>query len=952
MPLPTLFDIYRTLFNIKKYLCLPLLAGMAVVVAAAEKPNIVFILADDVGTGDVKCFYPPSKVTTPNIDRMAGEGIRFMQAYAPGAVCSPSRYALVTGAYPCRGPLRSRSAKSSSPLSIGVDELTLPKFLQKQGYRTAHIGKWHLGFGEEGISNWAGEIKPGALEIGFDYHFALPSNHNDNFKTYVENHRLLWLKEGIENLPQKPTADQLTQIRYDDEVDTTLTAKAIGFMEENRDRPFFLYLALTATHTHITPHKDFRDTSPIGQLGDYINELDFHVGEIMDTLKRLGLDENTVIFFSSDNGGAPNDHNSAGKNLSLRDESFGVAEKAKKAKRTASLKHGHRTNGDLRGSKGSNYEGGFRVPFIVRWPGKVKAGSKSDQLITLSDILATTAGLLGQELPDSAGPDSFDLSPVILGKKIDGPIRNNAILQTGGGTLAFREGDWKLRYLKKTEWNNGQPALPKNDPALYNLATDPAETTNLFNQQPERASAMQARLLELLKKGRSTAPDNRSSANEGMVGVKVRPLDWSMLDGGCGDDELAATCEAVMASTQDGIGGDLLAKIAQFKRVDGLWDVGVVPGKHQKYGARGMGWAMEKCIRPLATTARTLGLAIRTGHYQADKAGASVAEIKASLPLLLRSIARDHRVNGGIGRDWWGDTWQSAMWAAQLAQAAWIIWEDLSPDDRTLVIHVLIHEADRFLDTAPPTSNEKSTLDTKGEENVWNAGCLLTASTMLGGHPHEQAWREQAIVYFLNAVATPHDLKSDLVVDGKPLSERLVGYCITKDYAVGNHGAYPHPGYTASSYLNSRGMVFCALAGVEPPEALLYNAAPIYRGFIDHKWSAPPYVAPGGTIYKPDGGIYWPVKKETERAGRFYKWFSQDVMAATFGFDRECSTKGATWAKLHGQLIVDAVSGRPTPVKLDAYRKGAFFKNALTCHLIRTLAVNRELAPVRSLSAK
>jgi hypothetical protein len=361
---------------------------------------------------------------------------------------------------------------------------------------------------------------------------------------------------------------------------------------------------------------------------------------------------------------------------------------------------------------------------------------------------------------------------------------------------------------------------------------------------------------------------------------------------------------------------------------------------------------MEKCIRPLATTARTLGLAIRTGHYQPDKAGASIAEIKANLPLLLRSIAQDHRVNGGIGRDWWGDTWQSAMWAGQLAQAAWIIWEDLSPNDRTLVTKVLIHEADRFLDTTPPTSDEKSTLDTKGEENVWNAGCLLTASTMLGGHPHEQAWRELAIVYFLNAVATTHDLKSDLIVDGKPLSERLAGYCITKDYAVGNHGAYPHPGYTASSYLNSRGMVFCALAGVESPEALLYNAAPIYRGFVDHKWSAPPYVAPGGTIYKSDGGIYWPVKKEAERAGRYYKWFSQDVMAATYGFDTQCSTKGATWAKLHGQLIVDAVSGKPTPVKLDAYRKGAFFKNALTCHLIRTLQVNKKLAPIRSLSAR
>lgn len=473
-----------------------------IVDAAVDSPNIIFILADDVGIGDIKCFYPPSKVTTPNIDRLASQGMRFTQAYAPGATCSPSRYALISGSYPCRGPLRSDTAKASSPLTISVDALTLPRFLKKQGYRTAHIGKWHLGYGETSITNWAGEIKPSANELGFDYHFALPTNHNDGFKTYVENHHLLWLKEGIIDLPKKPTTDQLTQVRYDDLGDTTLTAKGIEFVKENHERPFFLYLALTATHTHITPHKQFRGTSEIGQLGDYINELDFHVGEIMSTLETLGLDDNTILFFSSDNGGALKDHSSAGKNLSLKDPSQDVGAKAKTAKTDARKKHGHRTNGELNMGKGSNFEGGHRVPFIVRWPNEIAAGSKTDQIITLTDTLATVAGFLEKKLPNSAGLDSFDISPVMLGRTLDTP-RQAAILQTSKGALAFRRGSWKIRFSKPTIWHGERPELPKNGPALYHLSKDPGEQNDVSAQHPDRVEMMSARLLDLLIQGRS-----------------------------------------------------------------------------------------------------------------------------------------------------------------------------------------------------------------------------------------------------------------------------------------------------------------------------------------------------------------------------------------------------------------------------------------------------------------
>lgn len=497
----TVYMKYNTrIMKIVTNLLLLLITSIAM---GAEKPNIVFILSDDIGTGDIKCFYEPSKVRTPNIDQLASQGMRFTQAYAPGSVCSPSRYALITGQYPCRGPLRVMPARYSSPLSIGVNMLTLPKFLQEQGYRTAHIGKWHLGYGETGITNWAAEINPGPLEIGFDYHLGLPTNHNDNFKTFVENHRLRWLKEDVTELPDKPTKANLTNIRYDDEVDSTLTARAIEFMKKNQEEPFFIYLALVAVHTHVTPHKQFRGTSEIGQLGDYINELDYHVGEVMAALEELGLTDNTILIFASDNGGQKNDHHTAGKNLDLRDESQDVAIKSKTAKTHAREKFGHRTNGDFNGYKGSNFEGGFRVPFIIRWPGKVAEGSESDQVITLTDMLATTAGLLGQDLPESAGGDSFDLSPVILGKSVDSPIRTTTILQTGKGLLAFRQGDWKLRLTEVPEWTGKKARFPDNSFELYNLADDPYEKTDQAENKPERVAEMRKQLSDLIERGRT-----------------------------------------------------------------------------------------------------------------------------------------------------------------------------------------------------------------------------------------------------------------------------------------------------------------------------------------------------------------------------------------------------------------------------------------------------------------
>ena len=466
-------------------------------------PNIIFILSDDVGTGDINCYFDSTKLKTPNIDKLAAEGMRFTQAYAPGAVCGPSRYALMSGSYPCRNPISRTQMGSSSPLSI-YGMVSLPSLLKGLGYKTAAIGKWHLGYGPEGgIKNWAGDISPGANDVGFDYHLGLPTNHSDGFKTYVENNRLLWLKPEVTELRGKPSKEQLTQFRYDDEVDSTLTAKGIEFIRQNHSAPFFLYLPLVATHTHITPHEKFRGTSGAGLYGDYIHELDFHVGEIMEALEELKLVDNTIFIFTSDNGGQGNDPREAGMNLILRSESHDIVERAKTPKADSRLKYGHRTNGDWRGYKGQIYEGGIRIPFIVRWPEKIAPATQSDHFITLADVLRTTATLLGEELHESAAVDSFDFSPVLFGESPKPPIRTTGIFQTGPGVFAIREGDWKLCMTTRPTWVGNELSLPKSGYELYNLGDDPYETRDLFQQQPERAKHLRQLLLDLVKNGRS-----------------------------------------------------------------------------------------------------------------------------------------------------------------------------------------------------------------------------------------------------------------------------------------------------------------------------------------------------------------------------------------------------------------------------------------------------------------
>ncbi len=437
----------------------------------AENPNIVIIFADDLGYGDLSC-YGASLIQTPNIDRLAREGMRFTDAHSAASLCSPSRYGVLTGHSPWR------LHKKGNGYQLSPERLTMAKFLQNHGYTTAAIGKWHLGYSHD----WNRLPITGPLEVGFDYHFGVPSNHNDSTRAFIENHNIVGRKPGEEYRIVKGNdfPEGLANPRVEDQVDTTLTEKAISFIRRSSKapKPFFLYFTPCAPHTHVTPATSFRGSSKAGLFGDHVQELDSHVGEILETLDSLNIRENTLVIFSSDNGSTPKDFQGThGTFLNLADDSGNIREKRKTAKAYAK-KLGHVTNGLWRDGKGYSYEGGHRIPMIVRWPGKIQPGSISDYTLNLTDLFATSAEIIGQDLPDDAAEDSISLLPVLLGGSAQS-TREAVFIQGNGkdSAIAVCSGIWKLII----RYGDGE----ENEYELYNLETDPGETTNVTDKYPE-----------------------------------------------------------------------------------------------------------------------------------------------------------------------------------------------------------------------------------------------------------------------------------------------------------------------------------------------------------------------------------------------------------------------------------------------------------------------------------
>jgi arylsulfatase A-like enzyme len=489
---------------------LSLLGASAFAAAApAAKPNVVVILADDLGYGDLSC-YGATKISTPNCDRLAREGVRFTNAYTPSSVCSPTRYGLLTGRYCWRTSLQRQVLNVQAPLHIEPSRLTLPSLFKKHGYTSAAIGKWHLGYGNDPVVNWNKPLRPGPLELGFDYHFGVPSNHGDATRAYVRNDTVLGLTPGV---PFKPGAREkppegLSQRRVDDRVNVTLAGEAVQFLERSAKQPFFLYFTPVAVHNPVTPNKQFRGRSAAGLYGDYVLELDWAVGQVLSTLDRLKLADNTLVLFSSDNGGVVMSYNraqgqqqAAGFDLNLEDDSDGKVTQHYRLAQLEAEEAGHKIAGDLRGRKHSIYEGGFRVPYMVRWPGKTRAASTSAEVVSLVDTLATCAGILGEPLPRNAAEDSYDVLPAILGRKLSKSIREATVVHNAEGVFAIRQGPWKL--IEERTWDDklNSPWRREAVNQLYNLDSDPAEKNNVWEQNPEVVARMRALLKKYREQG-------------------------------------------------------------------------------------------------------------------------------------------------------------------------------------------------------------------------------------------------------------------------------------------------------------------------------------------------------------------------------------------------------------------------------------------------------------------
>lgn len=456
--------------------------------AAGEKPNIVVIFADDLGFGDVSC-YGATKIRTPNIDRLAGDGMRFTDAHSAASLCSPSRYGLLTGHSPWR------LHKKGNGYRLSPDRMTLASFLRNEGYTSAAIGKWHLGYSKD----WNRLPITGPLEVGFDYHFGVPSNHNDSTRAFIENHDLVGRKPGEEFriVKGQDFPEGLDQPRVEDQVDTTLTDKAVAFIRNHAAKPFFLYFTPCAPHTHVTPAAEFRGSSSAGLFGDHVQELDSHVGTVLKTLKELNLTENTLVIFTSDNGSTPKDFKGTqGVHLNLADDSGEIRKRFRTAKEDAKAL-GHVTNGPWHDGKGYAYEGGHRIPFIASWPGRIAAGSSSDCTINLTDLFGTVAEIISREIPNGAAEDSFSLLPILRGEQ-DRLSEREAVFIQGNGkdsSIAVCTGTWKLIVRYGSDSDAGHE--------LYNLSTDPGELTNLAKQHPEVTERLAAALQKAEADGRT-----------------------------------------------------------------------------------------------------------------------------------------------------------------------------------------------------------------------------------------------------------------------------------------------------------------------------------------------------------------------------------------------------------------------------------------------------------------
>lgn len=467
--------------------------------APKVRPNIIVILADDFGVGDIQAHYPNNKIVTPNLDRLVREGMSFTDAHSPSAVCSPTRCGLITGRYAWRTRLQEWVVAAYEPPLIDEHRATLPGFLREQGYHTAGMGKWHLGWNWPGPQKARMTAKPngqkdltwdfekpvtgGPVDRGFDQFFGVDLPNLPPF-TWIENdHIAIQPTAPLQVDPEEgivlPVAFNGTPSAPGWRLQAILpeiTKRAVDYIQDRakKDQPFFLYFAQTSPHEPVVPSAAFRGKSGIAPVADFVMETDWSVGQVLEAVEKAGIADNTLVVFTADNG---HSHYTGWEEL---------------------IKAGHQPSGPYRGHKGDIWEGGHRVPLVVRWPGKIAPGSKSDRMVSLTDLFATFAGVVGDHLPPNGAEDSVSFLPDLLGKGHG--TRTGLVTHSNMGEFALRDGPWKIVYRmagKNVEASRGQPTVAE----LYDLEHDIAEATNLAARHPDIVAILTAKLDAVVQRG-------------------------------------------------------------------------------------------------------------------------------------------------------------------------------------------------------------------------------------------------------------------------------------------------------------------------------------------------------------------------------------------------------------------------------------------------------------------
>jgi arylsulfatase A len=482
--------------------------------APPAKPNVVYILADDLGYGDPCCYNPKSKIPTPNIDRLAAEGVRFTDAHSPSAVCTPTRYALLTGRYAWRSRLQRNVIGPFSQPLIAETRLTVPALLRGQGYATACVGKWHLGWGwpkpdADGKRDFTKPIPDGPTARGFDSYFGTDVPNYPPY-CYIENDRTVGLPTETAPVGRDSFNISGPMVPGWKLVDVLpgLEKRAAEFIgaAAKAGKPFFLYLPLTSPHFPVVPSAEFRGKGAVGEYGDFVTQTDAAVGKVLDALKAAGVADDTLVVFTSDNGPE-------------------ITGEVKNGAYDRLKEYGHASMGALRGAKRDAWEGGHRVPFVARWPGKIPPGTTCDETICHVDLMATLAAALGAKLPADAGEDSVNILPALLGEKRAAPLREATVHHSAQGKFAVRKGDWVL-ILAPTGDDNGKKGEPPwfradrgytahAEPGeLFNLAADPTQKVNRYAAEPEKVRELAALLQRYVSDGRSTpGPKQKNDAD-------------------------------------------------------------------------------------------------------------------------------------------------------------------------------------------------------------------------------------------------------------------------------------------------------------------------------------------------------------------------------------------------------------------------------------------------------